>query len=103
MSDYDLRYDPATTNFGGGAILTGSDVNIVCDRNDLNLKHTDKPDENYLLESTWIEISVKCIEGIIIIGCVDRHPKGKVDIFTADVDRVSKLSQMKGNYGGHQY
>ena len=96
MSEFDFRHDPATTAFGGAAIFTGPDVKIVTDREDLTLKHTDNNDKNYLVESTWVETNIKGIEGNVIIGCVYRHPKGNVDIFTEDFDRIMQAISNEG-------
>ena len=93
---YKLQYDPATTIRGGAAILLGPEVNLVTERKDLALKGTHISDNNYLIENSWAEIRVPGIEGNVIIGCIYRHPKGRVDLFTEEFEKTCQKISKEG-------
>ncbi len=54
----------------------------------LNMPKSYACDINYPLESSWVELKVKGIKKKIVIGCIYRHSKGKVSLFTDDLQKV---------------
>jgi len=85
---YTIKYDPATTKCGGAALLFGPEIEIISVREDLHIKNKHDTDSNYLVENKWIEIKVKGLHSNVIIGCVYRHPNGRVEHFTEQFEKV---------------
>ena len=88
FKDYDLFYDPARTKCGGAALLIQNNTDIISERDDLKLPNTHNDDPNYLVESKWVEVRVKGLKRNVVIGCIYRHPKGKIDLFTNQLDKA---------------
>ncbi len=91
FSDYELFYHPTSTKCGGTAILVKKDLKVIAERNDLNLPETHTNDCNYNVENNWVEIKSKHLKSSIIIGCIYRHPKGKINVFSEELDRKLQL------------
>jgi hypothetical protein len=48
------------------------------------------------VESSWAELKVKGIKKNIVVGCIYRHPKGNVSLFTDDLEKViNKVTKEK--------
>ncbi len=59
-----LYHDETKTMYGGTAILVSKNVEVLSERDDLNMPKTKITVINYQLENSWVEIKVKGIKKI---------------------------------------
>ncbi len=85
---YKLIHDETNNKKGGTALLVNNKHAIISERNDLNMPKSYACDINYQLENSWVELKVKDIMKNIIVGCIYRHPKGKVSLFTDKLEKI---------------
>ncbi len=71
---------------------------LIGEHNNLNMPKSYGCDINYQLENSWVELKVKDITKNVIVGCIYRHLKGKVSLFTDDlkkiINKVAKENRM---------
>ncbi len=70
-------------------------MKVLSERDYLSLpKHLDE-DNNYMVENKWLEMKVHNINKNIVIGVIYRYPKGKVDLFTSNLDLTLQILSRK--------
>ena len=60
----------------------------VTPRVDLKIQGSHVSDIHYQVENVWIEIELTGLKKPVIVGCIYRHPKGNVNLFTSELEKV---------------
>ncbi len=85
--EYEFFFHSPTSKCGGTALFIRKGIEIKTERNDLKLQESHNSDCNYGVENNWVEIKLKEFKSNIIIGCVYRHPKGKISVFQDQLEK----------------
>jgi uncharacterized protein YlxP (DUF503 family) len=90
---YEKYYQRSETKCGGSAILIKNNITVIRERIDLKFKEN----ENYQVESTWIECTSPTQKRTFIIGVIYKHPTGSIQHFNMEMEKTIDLITKETN------
>ena len=96
FAEYEPFIDKTKMKCGGSLLLVNKRIKQISEREDLRMLGSMAADINYKIENVWIEVKIPGIKKDVIIGCIYRHPKGNVNLFTEQLEKnISKIDLEK--------